>query len=379
MLKHITIQRLFSQYNYEIEMTAGDGNPVKNIIFLTGPNGMGKSTILRCIASLYKRQFAFFMTFPFERMAFEFDQCTIEMRQYMESEEAPEDSDIPSSKIIHLECIYTTQSENSIQEYGHWVLKDEKIGTLKDNMPNMKMYFTGHKCLYLSDQRMTEGFDDAVVQPHLLKDILRKIQAGITEGYKTGLQKTETGKSKADRLRDVMVILNILDRCGISLPLDIKTIEKGAEMSDQQIDSCENAIAYCGDLITKLLGFYKFVNDSKFVGKDFKITINNGLQFYAQNEDRTMLSFSQLSLGEKHIISQIYTMYFSPIPYQLVLVDEPELSFHLMWQQQYLGNIKVVQGLRNCGFLIATHSTQVFEGKFELATDLFEQNIYLFE
>ena len=36
MLKHITIQRLFSQYNYEIEMTAGGGNPVKNIMFLTG-------------------------------------------------------------------------------------------------------------------------------------------------------------------------------------------------------------------------------------------------------------------------------------------------------------------------------------------------------
>ena len=66
-------------------------------------------------------------------------------------------------------------------------------------------------------------------------------------------------------------------------------------------------------------------------------------------------------------------MFFSRLPYQLVLVDEPELSFHLMWQMQYLGNIKAVQNMRKCAFLIATHSTQVFEGKFELTTDLFAQ------
>ena len=69
-------------------------------------------------------------------------------------------------------------------------------------------------------------------------------------------------------------------------------------------------------------------------------------------------------------------MYFSKIPCKLVIVDEPELSAHLMWQAQYLENIKAVQKLRNCSFLIATHSTVVFDGKFDLTTDLFEQTHY---
>ena len=379
MLNHISIQKLFSQYDYEIGMTAGNGNPIKDIMFLTGPNGMGKSTILRSVASVFKRDLIYFMTFPFERMVFEFDQCIVEMKQFTETEEVPEGIDIPSSKTIHLECIYTTKSESPIQEYGHWVYKNGRFGTEKDDMPNMKLYFNGHKCLYLSDQRMTEGFDDAVVQPHLLIEVLRQIQAGITEGYRTGNQTIGTNRLKVDRQKDILSILTLLDSCGISLPLDIHEFVNGAEMSDLQVESCENAIRYCDGLITKLKGFYQFVKDSSFVGKDFSISINHGLQFYAHNEDRSMLSFNQLSLGEKHVISQIYTMFFSPIPFQLVLVDEPELSFHLMWQQQYLGNIKVVQKLRNCGFLVATHSTQVFEGKFELTTDLFEQNIHLFE
>ena len=60
----------------------------------------------------------------------------------------------------------------------------------------------------------------------------------------------------------------------------------------------------------------------------------------------------------------LITFHIVSLLYQLVLVDEPELSYHLMWQMQYLNNIKAVQNMRNCAFLIATHSTQVFEGKF---------------
>ena len=146
-----------------------------------------------------------------------------------------------------------------------------------------------------------------------------------------------------------------------------------AAVSDHQLVCCENAIRNCGDRIPRLQGFQQFVETSKFLGKKYRITMSNGLQFYAENEERSMLGFGQLSLGEQHIISQIYTMFFSPMPFQLVLVDEPELSFHLMWQMQYLENIKAVQNMRKCAFLIATHSTQVFEGKFELTTDLFSQ------
>ena len=33
MLRHITIKRLFHLYDYEIEMTSGDGNPFKTLCF----------------------------------------------------------------------------------------------------------------------------------------------------------------------------------------------------------------------------------------------------------------------------------------------------------------------------------------------------------
>jgi energy-coupling factor transporter ATP-binding protein EcfA2 len=354
-------------------MTSGDGNPIQDIMFLTGPNGMGKSTILRSVASVYKREFVYFSTFPFERMTFDFDACKVDITQDTTVEEVEEDSDIPGSKTVTVICDYITKSEQPVYEHGVWSYRDGVKLSVPVSMPNMEMVFNSPKCLYISDKRLTEGADDAVIHPNLVIKLLREIQALFSEGYAAPADKEVSEIGRKERVQKVKEVMELLSGCEVALPIDMKAFNDEAVVSNHQLVCCENAISNCGDRIPRLQGFQQFVEASKFLGKSYRITMSNGLQFYAENEERSMLGFSQLSLGEQHIISQIYTMFFSPMPFQLVLVDEPELSFHLMWQMQYLGNIKAVQNIRKCAFLIATHSTQVFEGKFELTTDLFSQ------
>ena len=373
MLRHITIRKLFHLYDYEIAMTSGDGNPIQDIMFLTGPNGMGKSTILRSVASVYKREFVYFSTFPFERMTFDFDACKVDITQDTTVEEVEEDSDIPGSKTVTVICDYITKSEQPVYEHGVWSYRDGVKLSVPVSMPNMEMVFNSPKCLYISDKRLTEGADDAVIHPNLVIKLLREIQALFSEGYAAPADKEVSEIGRKERVQKVKEVMELLSGCEVALPIDMKAFNDEAVVSNHQLVCCENAISNCGDRIPRLQGFQQFVEASKFLGKSYRITMSNGLQFYAENEERSMLGFSRLSLGEQHIISQIYTMFFSPMPFQLVLVDEPELSFHLMWQMQYLGNIKAVQNIRKCAFLIATHSTQVFEGKFELTTDLFSQ------
>lgn len=373
MLRQMTVKGLFHLYDYEIGMTSGDGNPIQDIMFLTGPNGMGKSTILRSIASVYKREFGFFSTFPFDRMTFDFDACRVDITQHTTVEEVEEDSDMPGSKTVMIVCDYVTKGKKPINEHGEWGYRDGVKLAIPVSMPNMEMVFNNPKCLYLSDQRLTEGVDDAVVQPHLVINVLREIQALFSEGYAALLDFAPEQEGRKDRVKAVKKVMQLLADCELTLPIDMSAFDDEDAVSDHQLAFCENAIRNCGDRIPRLQGFQQFMESSKFLGKTYRMTMSNGLQFYAENEERSMLGFHQLSLGEQHIISQIYTMFFSPKPYQLVLVDEPELSFHLMWQMQYLGNIKAVQNMRKCAFLIATHSTQVFEGKFELTTDLFAQ------
>ena len=373
MLRHITIKRLFHLYDYEIAMTSGDGNPIQDIMFLTGPNGMGKSTILRSVASVYKRDFGYFSTFPFERMTFDFDACTVDITQDTTIEEVEEGSDLPGSKTVRIICDYMTKSEQPVNEHGVWGYRDGVKLAIPVSMPNMEMMFNSPKCLYISDKRLTEGADDAVIHPNLVINVLRDIQALFSEGYAASADNEVPEIGRKERVQEVKEVMQLLSDCEVALPIDMTLFNDEAAVSNHQLLCCENAIRNCGDRISRLQGFQQFVEASKFLGKRYRITISNGLQFYAENEERSMLGFGRLSLGEQHIISQIYTMFFSPMPFQLVLVDEPELSFHLMWQMQYLGNIMAVQNMRKCAFLIATHSTQVFEGKFELTTDLFSQ------
>lgn len=373
MLRRITIKRLFHLYDYEIAMTSGDGNPIQDIMFLTGPNGMGKSTILRSVASVYKRDFGYFSTFPFERMTFDFDACTVDITQESTIEDVEEGSDMPGCKTVRIVCDYVTKSEQPVNEHGVWGYRDGVKLAIPVSMPNMEMVFNSPKCLYISDKRLIEGTDDAVIHPNLVINVLRDIQALFSEGYAALAGESVPEIGKKERVQEAKNVMQLLSDCEVTLPIDMTLFNDEAAVSDHQLLCCENAIRNCGDRIPRLQGFQQFVEASNFLGKSYRITMSNGLQFYAENEERTMLGFGRLSLGEQHIISQIYTMFFSPIPFQLVLVDEPELSFHLMWQMQYLGNIMAVQNMRNCAFLIATHSTQVFEGKFDLTTDLFSQ------
>lgn len=374
MLRHITIKQLFSEYDYEIDMHQEGLYPEKGILFLTGPNGMGKSTILRCVASLYKMKFSYFLTFPFESMAFDFDMCRIELTQTTEQPDIEKESDVMTEGIVRVRCSYTTKGDDPRTSYGEWIMQDRKLGTVVNDLSGLELYFKSERCLYISDNRLENDSDDANVQTHLIKEVLTDIQRKLSENFHAAATGTlANGKSVEERQKAVLDVFEELYDYEIELPIDIEPYLNGDRMSDFHLHCCENAIDSCRDDIERVSTFRKFVEVSKFVNKDFSISTNHGYQFFAKNNEKTMLAFDRLSLGEKHIISQMYTMLFSPIRYSLVLIDEPEQSFHLMWQMQFLGNILRVKKLRNTSFLIATHSSQVFDGKFALTTDLFSQ------
>lgn len=53
---------------------------------------------------------------------------------------------------------------------------------------------------------------------------------------------------------------------------------------------------------------------------------------------------------------------------------EPEMSFHLMWQLNFLSQISTIVSLRKLQAIIATHSPQIFSQDWSLATDIYEQS-----
>ena len=237
MLNHISIRRLFSLYDYEISLNGRNGNPDKHIMFLTGPNGMGKSTILRSVASLYKQEISFFLTFPFERMHFDFDACEVELSQWTESVEVEVESDMPALKTVYVKCNFMTKGDYPIAEAGQWVLQDGHIGKPSSKMPNMEIFFNSERCLYISDHRLDEGFDDAFVQPDVLKDLLSEIQSRLTVGFAPGHDEIAAEVPQAQRQKNVLDVFEKLQQCEIGLPYDISPYQGDEEMSDHILQS----------------------------------------------------------------------------------------------------------------------------------------------
>ena len=54
----------------------------------------------------------------------------------------------------------------------------------------------------------------------------------------------------------------------------------------------------------------------------------------------------------------------------LVLIDEPELSLHVVWQQHFLKDMSEVIKLTGFDILIATHSPQIIHDRWDLAVEL---------
>ena len=67
-IDRITVDKLFSAYSYDIKIPTGQGS-----FIITGPNGYGKSTILRMIQKLADGDLLFFYLLDFESVMFQYD------------------------------------------------------------------------------------------------------------------------------------------------------------------------------------------------------------------------------------------------------------------------------------------------------------------
>ncbi|WP_427195002.1 AAA family ATPase [Morganella morganii] len=86
-----------------------------------------------------------------------------------------------------------------------------------------------------------------------------------------------------------------------------------------------------------------------------------------------IIELSSLSSGEQNQIILLYNLIFKTNSYDLVLIDEPEISLHVAWQNQIIKNLERIMKVNNIEqFIVATHSPHVIDGNWNLTIDLFE-------
>ncbi len=108
--------------------------------------------------------------------------------------------------------------------------------------------------------------------------------------------------------------------------------------------------------------------NGRFTHKELKITEEKG--FTVETASGTILRPDQLSSGEQHLIVLLYDLLFTVRQNSLILIDEPELSLHVFWQQQFIADLLKIIQLVSIDILIATHSPQIIHDRWDLAVEL---------
>lgn len=120
-------------------------------------------------------------------------------------------------------------------------------------------------------------------------------------------------------------------------------------------------------LLSKISLFTALINE-RFRHK--KITINRRRGFIFEQESSDEIPGAALSSGEQHELVLIYTLLFKVAPGSLILIDEPELSLHVTWQQRFLDDLYRLSKVSNLDFLVATHSPSIINGRLDIAVEL---------
>lgn len=123
-------------------------------------------------------------------------------------------------------------------------------------------------------------------------------------------------------------------------------------------------------LYRRLNLLYDIIVRSEFSNKTLVLDTEHGLYFVSGD---TIIIPENLSSGEQHFTIQLIMLIFMADEGSLILIDEPELSYHPAWQMDYLKNLRSIAELGGYQFILATHSAQIFDYRWSYTIDLYKQ------
>jgi ABC-type transport system involved in cytochrome c biogenesis ATPase subunit len=171
-------------------------------------------------------------------------------------------------------------------------------------------------------------------------------------------------EQKRSRLEEV----GLLDREGDMAFLPPRELSGSAkEVLEVYVQDIENKLSIFDEIANKIELFKQIITD-RFSYKEIAISKQDGFSF--ATPDGLPLPLTALSSGEQHEIVLLYQLLFKAKPNSLILIDEPELSLHVAWQKQVLRDLQRIAQLASLDVLIATHSPQIIQDRWDLTIEL---------
>jgi predicted ATP-binding protein involved in virulence len=132
-------------------------------------------------------------------------------------------------------------------------------------------------------------------------------------------------------------------------------------------EDVENKLSVLNETTQKIELLKELVN-KRFSYKHVDIDEKYG--FRLSTSSGSPLVPADLSSGEQHELVILYELLFRTGQNALILIDEPELSLHVGWQIEFLEDLKRIISLTSFDVLMATHSPQIINDRWDLTVEL---------
>lgn len=449
----VSVKNLFGIFDHEISL-----NQDSRITIIHGPNGVGKTVILRMIDGLFGRSYQVFGEVPFQEFCIEFD-CgdrltviheidsrqlplnlridleprtlqgigTIYVRYINSAGDMVHEHEVMSSRPRRHHFQYITDStddwfsDNDIDMHELEGLSLEEARDLIDDTINewkpgndddkkwLQEIQRKHETHLISADRLqsrvnvkagsisfTRSAPSTELQDTVKKhgkDLAHRIRSALDEYGEIAQKKDRTfprrliqsaGKLSINenqlkkRLRQLekqsteLMRLGLLDRDedALDVPRFGVADKNIKETLSIYVADIEEKLAVF-DTIAQQLRILTDIINNRFQHKRLRIDKQHGFVIAPLNGE-TPIPLQSLSSGEQHELVLFYQLLFDAKPNSLIMIDEPEISLHVNWQEQFLNDIQRVSELRKFDVVIATHSPDIISDKHEWMVELGE-------
>ena len=303
--------------------------------------------------------------------------------------------DTRTDSYIDIEDYILNSSSNSFEVISN--LLNRKAVQLNELITNNDVYLIKAQRL-IKINKITRRFDNRFSAPEdnvrpfsftilsyskELKDLINQKQAEafqisqeLDNSFPSRLMQNES-KLSPDEFNSRFEILTKKQRRLQQFGITISEIQVPPEYNEGKadvlsvyLDDSEKKTNFFDDLVTKIDLFVTRINEKQFAHKI--ININSKLGFYFKTDHGNDLSLTALSSGEQEEVVLLYEMLFRTNPNTLILIDEPEISLHVSWQRTFVNDLLAISSIKHISFLLATHSPQIINNRWDMVTDLYE-------
>jgi predicted ATP-binding protein involved in virulence len=433
-MQSIFIKGLFGRFDHKIRMNLED-----RITIIHGPNGFGKTAILRLIANLFSASNATTLfSIPYTQLEVEFergDKISVtrlakvkdgrsetgavrflyhnhsKANEFILPKRRPEqqlslemvDRFIPELERQgvelwrHLETGETFSLDDVLERFGDripfsaerteipdWLktirqsipirfIQAERLQTLPRaaralRHPHAKVPHNRAVKLYSEElgsiikQTLTEY---ATLSQSLDRTFPMRV---VSHGQVLPIEKLQSALKETESKRSRLVEAGLLEQEGqdAAVPILQHVDQANLPVLSVYVQDAQKKLGVFDPLVAKVELFKRSINN-RFLYKQVSVS-KEGFRFRTVEGDR--LDPGALSSGEQHEVVLLYQLLFEARENSLILLDEPEISLHVAWQEQFLADLREIAALSGFDALIATHSPQIISDRWDLTVEL---------